>query len=433
MKPILYKFQEDSLPLLLSREHNLLAHEMGLGKTIIAIELINRLALAQILVVCKASIKTNWKRKLDECLEDGWMHNIQVINKRTDEIIKGTTIIIVNYDLISHSNIFYQLKKINFDLLICDEAHYLKNLTTKRTTALLATNGLVHNCKRSLMMTGTPVLNRPSELFPILKVLAPLVLYPYTSWLSYAKRYCDAWHDGFSLNTDGASHIDELNKKLREHYMIRKTWNEVEIQLPKRRYEMVFINQTSGVASGLKVLEVAERRDFKHQKLNVDAGGLAQLRRETAEHKIEECLAQIKDYVDSSGKLVIFAYHHSVIERLTNELKDYGVVALTGATSQKLRQECIDKFRDDSDIRVFIGQIQAAGEGIDGLQNTCHNMLFVETSWVPSEISQAVARLWRLGQSKSVLVRFLIWSNSIEEHMLRVALDKVQTIREIIK
>lgn len=433
MKPKLYQFQEESLPPLIARRHNLLAHTMGLGKTLIAIELINRLNLKKILIVCKASIKTNWQRKLEDYLDYPFCYGVSIINRRVDVIPWNADIIIINYDLLTHSHIFYQLKKMKFDLLICDEAHYLKNMETKRTKAILAKGGLVFNCDRSLMMTGTPVLNRPAELYPMLKVLAPLVIAPYNDYWSYAKRYCDAWQDGFGLNDRGASHTDELNLKLRQHYMIRKDWSDVEVQLPKRRYEMVFIDPTAKARETLTVIEKAERRDFKHQRLDTDAGGLATLRRETAEEKINVCIDQIKEYIEGCGKLVIFAYHHSIIERLKNELKDYNPQVLSGETPQAQRQHSIDVFRDEQSSKVFIGQIQAAGEGIDGLQSVCHNIVFIEWSWVPGEISQAIARLWRLGQSRSVLVRFLIWSNSIEEHMMRVALDKVETIREIVK
>lgn len=421
------------MPPLMTRRHNLLAHEMGLGKSLIAVELINRLELKKVLVICKASIKTHWLRKLDEYLDNPWVYKAFAINRRIDVIPWNVDIIVVNYDLITHSHIFQQLKKFKFDLLICDEAHYLKNMDTKRTKAVLSRSGLVFNCDRTLMMTGTPVLNRPAELYPMLKVLAPKAIAPYNDWWSFAKRYCDAWQDGFGLNADGASHTDELNLKLREHYMIRRTWKDVEVQLPRRRYEMVFIDPDAAVNEKLRTIEQAERKDFKHQKLNTDVGGLATLRRETAEAKIDTCIEQIKEYVIASGKLVIFAYHHSIIERLTHELSGFGVCALTGHTSQNHRQIEIDSFINDPNRRVFLGQIQAAGEGIDGLQSVCHNILFVETSWVPAEISQAIARLWRLGQERSVLVRFLIWANSIEEHMLRTALDKVQTIQEIVK
>jgi SWI/SNF-related matrix-associated actin-dependent regulator of chromatin subfamily A-like protein 1 len=427
----LFSFQEEAVSLLLKRKHTLLAHSMGLGKTCMAIELINRLHLCPVLVICKASIKINWQRKILDWATAS--HFIQIVHKRTDRIEPLATIVIVNYDLITHSYIHLQLKQIKWALLICDEAHYLKNMKAQRTKAILSGKGLIHSTERSLMMTGTPVLNRPIELYPILRVLSPETIAPYGDYYKFARRYCAGHQDGFCFNDKGHSNEKELNQRLRQGFMIRRTYAEIENQLPKRRYEVILIEQTCAVDNNLRVLERAERTDFKHQALDCDAGNLATLRRQTAEAKIDAVIETIREYVESVDKLVIFAYHHSVIERLENELKGYGVVTLTGATAQKDRQGGIDLFIQKPDLHVFIGQLQAAGEGIDGLQRCCHNVLFVESSWVPGEISQAIARLWRLGQSHPVLIRFLVWANSIEEHMLRVALDKVKTIREITK
>lgn len=427
----LLPFQVIGVDQLIRRRHNLLADDMGLGKTIQAIGLINACQLSKVLIVCKASIKRNWYNKLEEWLYISRV--IQIIDKKTDFISDLSEIVIVNYDLISHSYLHQQLISIEWDLVICDEAHSLKNTKAKRTKAVLAKNGIVHHTKRTLMMTGTPVLNRPIELFPILKVLAPQVIAPYGDYFKYAKRYCDAWQDGFGLNDRGASNLDELNKKLRQHYMIRRLTHEVEVQLPKKRYEMVFVDSTSSIQQKLRTIDQATRADFKHQNLGINAGELATIRRETAEAKIEATIETIKEYVESASKLIIFAYHHSVIEKLEKEFKDYGWVSLTGTSSQNLRQNAIEKFKKDPKIKVFIGQIQAAGEGIDGLQDCCNNVLFVEWSWVPGEIEQAAKRVHRIGQTKPVLIRFLVWANSIEEHMMRIALDKVKVIKEITK
>jgi SWI/SNF-related matrix-associated actin-dependent regulator of chromatin subfamily A-like protein 1 len=428
----LYPFQEEAMPILINRRHTLLADEMGLGKTIQAIELINRLGLHRVLIICKASIKINWQRKLEEW-RIGPKDVIQIISTKVDNIEPLSEIVIINYDIISHSYMFQQLCAINWQLIICDEAHYLKNMKAIRTKTVLGKKGLVHHTERSLMMTGTPVLNRPVELFPILKVLSPETIYPYTDHFSYAKRYCAGWWDKFSFNDKGASHTAELNERLRAGYMIRRTYEEVEMQLPKRRYEMVLIEQAEGVKTSLRILEDAERKDFKHQTLGTDAGGLATLRRTTAEAKIDVCIEKIKEYVESVDKIVIFAYHHSVIDKLKEALKEYYPIVLTGNTPSKWRQTYIDLYISTPANKVFIGQIQAAGEGIDGLQKVCHNVLFIESSWVPGEIAQAIARVWRLGQEHPVLIRFLIWANSVEEHMLRVALDKVKVIKEITK
>jgi SNF2 family DNA or RNA helicase len=427
----LFPFQEMSMPQLMSRRHTLLADEMGLGKTVQAIELINRLDLSPVLIICKASIKINWFRKLEEWLNKPRI--VQIINSRTDPLEPFAEIFIVNYDLITHSYIHLQLSQIKWQLIICDEAHYLKNMKAKRTQAVLSKKGLIHHTERSLMMTGTPVLNRPIELYPMLKVLSPETIAPYGDYYKFARRFCAGYQDGFCFNNRGASHTTELNRRLRSGFMIRRTWQEVENELPSRRYEIVLIEQSEGAKENLKILEAAERHDFKHQKFGINAGSLATLRRQTAETKVDTCIDQIRGYVESVDKLVIFAYHHSVIDKLESELSIYHPVVLTGNTPTHQRQAQIDWFIHTPTAKVFIGQIQAAGEGIDGLQAVCHNVLFIESSWVPGEISQAIARLWRLGQQHPVLIRFLVWANSIEEHMMRVALDKVKTIREITK
>ena len=428
----LYPFQQQAVDTLTQRKHTLLADECGLGKTVQAIKLMSKIP-PPILIICKASIKENWKRKLEEWLDYAFLYGYQIINKKTDVLDPGANIIIVNYDLISHSHIFYQLANIKWQLLICDEAHYLKNMKAIRTKTILSRKGLIHHTERSLMMTGTPVLNRPIELYPMLKVLSPETIAPYNDYYKFAKRFCNGHQDGFCFNDKGASHTDDLNKRLRAGFMIRRTYKEVEMQLPQRRFEMVVIEQSENAKPLLTILENAERLDFKHQKLGVEAGELATLRQKTALEKVELCLDKIKEYVESVDKLVIFAYHKAVIEKLLGELHHYGTVIVTGATPTKDRQSVIDSFIRNSKLKVFIGQIDAAGEGIDMLQTVCHNILFVESSWVPGTINQAIARVWRLGQSHPVLVRFLIWANSVEEHQMRVALDKVKTIKEITK
>lgn len=430
--PELFEYQKNSINLMATRKHNLLADLPGLGKTAQAIGLINKLRLRTAIVIVKASIKTNWKRQFERWLETPRV--IQVVHKKSDFINELSEVIIINYELVSHSYIHAQLTNRTWDILICDEAHALKTLDSQRTKAILATNGLVHSTRRTLMMTGTPVLNRPVELYPMLKVLAPQVIHPYKDYYAFAKRYCDAWQDGFSLNVKGASHTDELNKKLRQHYMIRRTYEEVEYQLPKRSYEIRLIDITGSNGGGIKSLSSFNKRDFDYVSFeDTDGGRIATIRREIADRKIESIRDDIGDIINSRSKSVFFAYHTDCITRLQNIIGDSQCVTIDGSKSQKARDQAIQRFKEDPQIKAFIGQITAAGEGIDGLQEVCSHIEFIESSWVPGEIEQAIRRLHRIGQEKPVHVRFWICADTIEEHQMRIALDKVQVIKEIMR
>lgn len=426
----LLPFQVKGVEKMACQRHTLLGDEMGLGKTVQVIGLINALNLRKICIVCPASVKYNWFRMLNEWLTT--KRAIQILNKKIDMIEPYTEIIIVNYDILIHSNIHSQITKLRFDLVAADEAHYLKNMKTERTKAVLSTGGLVHCANRTVMMTGTPVLNRPIELYPVLKVLSPKTIAPYSDYFKYARHFCDGWQDGFSFNVSGASNCAELNQRLRFGYMIRRTTEEVQSELPPKRYQLFFVEQTKGVKPLLSQIDEFTRKDVHYQNLGLDGGSLATLRRETANQKLEVCLDHIRDCVESSGKLVIFAYHHDVIKRLEKELIDFCPVTLDGTKSQGARNEAIRRFTEDQECRVFIGQIQAAGQGIDGLQKVASNVLFVEWSWVPGEVEQAAKRVHRMGQTKPVLIQFLVWANSVEEHMMKVTLEKVEVIQEIM-
>lgn len=422
-------FQVEGIRWITSRQHSLLADEMGLGKTVQAIGAVNSTVCSDVLIICPASVKLNWLRELHNWLVIS--RPIQILNKRTDIILDSARIVIVNYDLVWHSHIFEQVVKREWDILFCDEAHYLKSKDANRTKAILAKGGLVHRCKRTVMMTGTPVLNRPIELYPILKVLSPETIHPYRDYYKFAMRYCNAWHNGLTLDVRGASNEEDLNKRLRASYMLRRIEKDVEDQLPPKRYQ-TFLVDPSNEKSLLTQLEKAHRTDFRGDAGGLSGGDLAQMRRELALGKVHACREHIHGLVEQAGKLVIFTYHRDVTKYLIDLLKEYNPVSLTGETSQQGRQQAIATFMDNVDCQVFIGQIQAAGQGIDGLQFASSHILFAEWSWVPGEVSQAIKRVHRMGQEQTVHIQFLVWADSLEEHIMRTALDKVETIDKIV-
>lgn len=423
-------YQETGVRFLVDKKRALLADEMGLGKTIQAIGAINALTAAKtVLVVCPASLKLNWQRELLTWLCQS--RTVQIVNGRNCHL-RNSDIIIVNYDLLIYPVIAKQLSERKFDVGIFDESHYLKGRKTKRTKAVLLKGGVASRCSRVWFMTGTPVLNRPVELFPVLRAAAPEVIAPYTTFAQYAYRYCAGWYDQATgiMWADGATNVDELNERL-QTFMLRRRKEEVLKDLPEKRFQIVPLSATAKAKKLIAKEMTWGIRDASYQTMPGDVGDIARHRHELALSKLDDCIEYIKDLMEDTEKLVIFAHHRDVIKKLEKDLAYYNPMSLTGDTPQQARQEAVDEFQYDPLVRIFIGQVQAAGVGIT--LTAASTVVFVESSWVPGEIHQAVDRCHRIGQKNSVLAQFLVVEDSLEEHMLRTVIDKTRTIKRIVE
>jgi SWI/SNF-related matrix-associated actin-dependent regulator 1 of chromatin subfamily A len=416
-------FQSEAVQFILNRRNVLLADAMGLGKTFSTLSAVECLFPDKVLIVCPASIKEQWAReiKAETCF---FPSNVQIVSGRACKITGD--VVIINYDLLS-GEVLAQLKQIRFDVGIYDEVHYCKSMEAKRTKAVFGKAGLVHSCARNILLTGTPILNRPIELYPMLKVLAPEVLGKENTYEKFGVRFCQGWFDGYVLNVQGSSNEDELARRLKvSGFILRRTEKDVELQLPAKRTQ-VFVIDADG-ESHRQLVEL-EKGEFKKQRFTTDEH-IATIRRELAEKKVQKSMPLIKDLIEQAGKMVIFAYHKSVIDQLRAEIPL--CVRITGDCDQRERAVALKMFKEMPEVTVILCQITAGGQGIDGMQNVCNHCLFVETSWTPAEIDQAIARVHRMGQTKSVLVQFIVWGKSIESHLIRTCLDKTEVIQRIL-
>ncbi len=407
----LLPFQEYGVQFLSSRNHALLADDMGLGKTIQAIEVMNRLKAKSALIITPATVKYNWERELKEWLRRDL--TVQVVKDGATIISLDSDIVIVNYDLVIRPAIHRQLITRDFAIGICDEAHRLKNPRAKRTKAILASKtALMGRCVYRYLLTGTPILNRPEELFIILRSLAPEKMGPYYSWPEYAKRYCNGhWQDGEYVTT-GASNLEELRDRLKG-FMLRRTKQEVLKELPARREQVIYLNDLKFPTDELVPL--------------------ATERRELGIHKIKSILSHVEDVLSGVDKVVVFAYHRQVIETLKRDLAAYGPTIIYGGMSAENKQKNLFKFTETDESRVLIGQINAAGVGIDGLQRVCQHLIFAELEWSPGVMEQCIDRLRRIGQKGSVLVQYLIVPNSLEAVIEQVLAKKRRLIDRLME
>lgn len=425
----LYPFQETGVQFLARRKSALLADEPGLGKTIQAICAANELGAEKILVICPAVVKLNWKREMQTWLKKPL--KIQVLTSRKDVIAHTSQVVILNYDLLISRSIFDQLIRCSFAVGIFDESHYLKSRSAKRTKAVLLKGAVASRCAYKWFLTGTPILNRPVELYPVLKAAAPEVIAPYSSYESFAYRYCDAFFDGFQLIARGASNMDELCVKLQKNFMLRRLKKDHLKDLPAKQYQLISLPAPDAKAKALVAKEFTfSKNDAKRVEVGGDGAELARVRHELALAKVDTCIEHIKGVLEETPKIVVFAHHRAVIKRLAEGLKDFSPVVVSGASSSAARQEAVDEFQIHTEVRVFLGQIQAAGVGIT--LTAASTVIFVESSWVPGEVDQAIDRCHRIGQRDSVLAQFLVIEDSLEEHMIRAIIDKKETIARLI-
>jgi len=421
----LEKYQIEGANFLANNPHALLADDMGLGKTAQAVAAcdiapdIN--GGGDILVVCPASVKYHWAGEFSKWSAD--FHTTDVVEGRKHIVNYDANVVIVNYELLLSDHVFDQLMGRFWKVLICDEAHYVKNFTAQRTMKVLGLRGLVSQSSYKWMLTGTPVENRPVDLFPILHVLAGHLLEKYNDYESYVLRYCDGYYDQYTgeITAGGATHEEELGERIKP-FMLRRT---LEHELPETVTQIISLKKSREVES----IEEGMSDPNAYYAPMAELGAMASLRQEVALAKLPRCVEYVKDIMESVDKLVIFAYHRSVINNLELALKKYKPVKYYGGLSAAAKEKAKNGFIKGSS-RVFIGQIQAAGTGLDGLQHVCHHMLFVEMDWLP--FKQCIGRLKRKGQKEKVVVQLLVTKDSIEESMLSSVASKLKSINKIL-
>jgi SWI/SNF-related matrix-associated actin-dependent regulator 1 of chromatin subfamily A len=316
-------------------------------------------------------------------------------------------------------------------VMIVDESHYIKSNKAQRTKAVKELSKVVQH---KIFLSGTPITNRPSEFYTVLNMLDPR---NFSSWMRYVKRYCGAYHDGFGWNVSGATHTDELFEKINGKVMLRRKKADVLKDLPSKSRFVVPMdisnrkeyNKASNDLVGWIRTMKGDARAMKAATAEalVRFGYLKQL---SAEGKREYALQWIKDSLDSNGKLILFAVHHVMIDFLADELRNYYPAIVDGRTSMENRQKAVDKFQNDPDCRIFIGNIKAAGVGLTLTASS--NVVFLEFPWTPGDLDQAEDRAHRIGQEEQVNIWYLVAANTIEEEIAELLDEKRKVLDAVL-
>ena len=409
----------------------LIGDDMGVGKTIQAIAHI-ALNTEQLpaLVVCPASVKYNWAK---ECR--AWLPNmtVEVLEGRKG-VIPDADIIICNYDIISGRSA--ALLDYGFNIVVCDESHYLKNIKAKRTQATLEVAG---ESESVICLSGTAVTNRPSEFFTTLNLLRPN---EFPSFFPYGQRYCAGYNTGWGWDFSGASNTDELHARTRD-FCIRRLKQEVLTELPDKVRSIMDIQPSK---SDLKRYSDLHRAWMDEYEMHQDRGSLpagfvlnmlTALRHECGLIKVPSTVAYIKEHYDiTDGKpLVVFAHHTDVLKGCVEALRadkdrKWRIGGITGDMPADKRQANVEAFQAGNMDVLFCSTV-AAKEGIT--LTAANTVVFVEREWVPGWEEQAEDRVYRIGQeSDSVHAVYLSVARTIDEKFNAVIEEKRKVVKAVL-
>ena len=398
--------QKEAIKSLVENKKFILADDMGLGKTTSTIIAALETGAKKILIICPASLKINWQREIEN------------YSNRPTSIIEGkkwedSDFIIINYDIIKN---FHDEKKksdsvllkTKFDLVIIDEAHYIQNKQAQRTKLI---NDFVSNVDRLWLLTGTPITSRPINYFNLLNLIECPVA---KNWMAYVKRYCN----GFQFqagrrkiwNVSGASNLEELRD--RTSPLVLRRLKENVLDLPDKIITPVYLRLKSKEYEAL----MGEYYDWydkngESDSLTLQFTKLTKVRQVIAEEKVPSTIEICENIVEQGKKVIVFTNFTKTLEMI---LEHFGkkAVRLDGQMSQKERQMSVDRFQNEDDVMVFVGNIKAAGVGITLTAGEA--VVMNDLSFLPSDHSQAEDRSYRYGQKNNVLVYYPIFDNTVE-------------------
>ena len=424
----LYDFQRAGVEYLLKVGKGIDGDAPGCGKTPTAIATMNTAGVDRYLVLCPASLCDNWHRELTKWSTGPFPPHVFAPAKRTPR----DCILIMSYGLASREE---HAKRIMggypFGGVVCDEFHALKNMDSQRSKTVLAYDGFFSRANIVLGLSGTPLVNRPIEIFAFVNRINPRAL-GVDSMHDFGLKFCQARRDSWGWVYDGADNREELGRRLRSTCMVRRLKKDVLPELPPKIERAIYLDKNEATTRLVEFECGYYDAQQKHGSLTQEEQtNEMRVRIQLGLTKVRAAVEYIRMLLTGGvEKLIVFGLHRDVLARVLAGVSDFWPVIITGATPQKERQPRVDQFQNDPRCRVLLGCIQAAGVGFD--MTAANYVVFVESSWVPGENEQASDRPHRIGQRRSVSVDYLIYSGSVDERVLSTVGKKARTLSAVL-
>ncbi|XP_038573680.1 DNA annealing helicase and endonuclease ZRANB3 [Micropterus salmoides] len=436
----LMPFQREGVEFALSKNGRcMIADEMGLGKTVQAIAV--AYAFRQewpLLVVVPSSLKYPWIEELERWIPELQPGDINLVENKSHTMgISSSKVTVLGYGLLTTDArpLVEALSRQRFAVVVVDESHYLKSRNAARTKILAP---LIQSAKRAILLTGTPALGRPEELFMQIDALYPKM---FGTWTDYAKKYCNAHYRYFGPRRQwdcrGASNLEELHKRLSQ-IMIRRLKAEVLTQLPPKIRQRIPFDLPKEAAKEASASFAEWERLMKglgssgvvttDNPFTQVMGLVTQMYKQTAIAKA----GAVKDYIKmmleaEQLKFLVFAHHLTMLQACTEAVIEAkaGYIRIDGSVPSSERIQLVHKFQSDPETRVAVLSIQAAGQGLTF--TAASHVVFAELYWNPGHIKQAEDRAHRIGQTSSVNVHYLIAKGTFDTVMWSM-LNRKETV-----
>jgi SWI/SNF-related matrix-associated actin-dependent regulator 1 of chromatin subfamily A len=418
--------QKEAIQKLVENKKFILADDMGLGKTTSTIIAALETGAKKVLIICPATLKINWKREIENYTD---RHIFIAEGKKfsTEE-----DFVIINYDIIKN---FHDPKdkensliaRAGFDLVIIDEAHYIKNAQALRTKLI---NDIVKKIDRLWLLTGTPMTSRPIDYYNLLHLVDSPVA---NNWMAYVIRYFAGYQFKAGprkvWNVMGSSNLEELRD--RTSSTILRRLKENVLDLPEKIITPVYLRLKSKEYEEVmgEYYDWYDKSPEESKSLTVQFTKLTRVRQIIANEKVSQTIELAENIIEQNKKVIIFCNFTDSLETICQHFGK-SAVRLDGSMTKAARQNSVDEFQNNEKVKVFVGNIKAAGVGIT--LTAAEAVIFNDLSFLPSDHAQAEDRSYRYGQKNNVLVYYPLFDNTIEGIIYDIINHKKQVIATVM-
>ena len=376
----------------------IIGDEMGLGKTAQAIAWVVW-KKKKALVICPKSSKIGWAREIQKFTDA----SVQILDTNPIQLLHSQ-FTIIHFEICGKLD----LSQLEYDTLIVDESHKIKNFKSQRTKNVIE---LGTRSKHILLLSGTAILNRPVELFTQIKLVAPKL---FPNFSDFAERYCASKDDEFASSSHGASNLEELNRKIQPFYIRRLKKDVIPDMPPKLRQILEFPNIDCRVSG----------------RFNDPLSYLTASKIELAKAKVPFTIELIDDIIENGDKVIVFSDYVRPCALLKDHFGPDPLVYYSSTLSLEERADLVDKFQNDENKKIFVSTIKMAGVGLT--LTAASKVIFNDLPWTPADLRQCEDRAHRVGQRSTVNIYQVIGKDTLDTDLLELLHEKMEILDKVL-